>query len=63
MPLGGAAQTFTIGQNRATVGVGVPLSPRVRAEVGYMNLYNALAARRANEVNHTLWLSWHWTGR
>jgi hypothetical protein len=63
MPLGGAAQTFTIGQNRATVGVGVPLSPRVRAEVGYMNLYNALAARRANEVNHTLWLSWHWSGR
>ncbi|MCZ8206030.1 DUF2490 domain-containing protein [Gemmatimonas sp.] len=63
MPLGGGAQTFTIGQNRATVGVGVPLSPRVRAEVGYMNLYNALAARRANEVNHTLWLSWHWSGR
>jgi hypothetical protein len=63
MPLGGPAQTFTIGQNRATAGVGIPLSARTRAEVGYMNLYNAFAARRANEVNHTLWLSWHWTGR
>jgi hypothetical protein len=63
MPLGGPNQTFTIGQNRATAGVGIPLSARTRAEVGYMNLYNAFAARRANEVNHTLWLSWHWTGR
>jgi len=63
MPLGGPAQTFTVGQNRATAGVGVPLSARTRAEVGYMNLYNAFAARRANEINHTLWLSWHWTGR
>ncbi len=63
MPLGGPAQTFTVGQNRATAGVGVPLSARTRMEVGYMNLYNAFAARRANEINHTLWLSWHWTGR
>lgn len=63
MPLGGPSQTFTIGQNRATAGVGLPLSARMRAEVGYMNLYNAFAARRANEINHTLWLSWHWTGR
>lgn len=62
MPLGGAAQTFTIGQNRATAGVGIPLSPRIRTEVGYMNLYNALASRRANEINHTLWVSWHYTG-
>ena len=62
MPLGGPNQTFTIGQNRATVGVGIPVSPRIRAEVGYMNLYNAFASRRANEINHTLWVSWHWTG-
>lgn len=62
MPLGGPNQTLTIGQNRATVGVGIPLSPRIRAEAGYMNLYNAFAPRRANEVNHTLWVSWHWTG-
>jgi hypothetical protein len=31
-------------------------------ELAYMNLYNAFPARRANEVNHTLWLSWHYTG-
>lgn len=63
MPVGGAAQQFTIGQNRATAGVGVQLSASMRAEVGYMNLYNAFPGRRANEVNHTLWLSWHYTGR
>ncbi len=62
MPLGGPNQNFTIGQNRATAGIGIPLSARVRTEVGYMNLYNAFAARRANEVNHTLWVSWHYTG-
>jgi len=63
MPIGGATSLFTLGQNRLTGGVGIPVSARVRAEVGYMNLYNAFAARRANEVNHTLWVSWHWTGK
>jgi hypothetical protein len=63
MPVGGAAQKFTIGQNRATVGVGFTLTDVLQAEVGYMNLYNAFPSRRANEVNHTLWLSWHYTGR
>jgi hypothetical protein len=63
MPLGGPNQTLTVGQNRATAGIGIPMSSRTRVEVGYMNLYNAFAARRSNEVNHTLWLSWHWTGR
>jgi hypothetical protein len=62
MPLGGPAQAFTIGQNRASAGVGLPISATMRAEVGYLNLYNAFAARRANEVNHTLWISWHYTG-
>lgn len=63
MPLGGPTQTLTIGQNRASVGVGLPFSSTTRAEVGYMNLYNAFAARRANEINHTLWVSWHYTGK
>jgi hypothetical protein len=64
MPLGGGpTQTFTIGQNRASAGVGLPMSATMRAEVGYMNLYNAFAARRANEINHTLWVSWHYTGK
>jgi hypothetical protein len=62
MPIGGKAQRFTLGQNRATVGVGVPLGKTMQAEVGYMNLYNAFPTRRANEVNHTLWVSWHYTG-
>jgi len=63
MPIGGPNQTFTIGQNRATAGVGFTLNTVMQAEVGYMNLYNAFPARRANEVNHTLWVSWHYTGR
>ena len=63
MPLGGAGQQFTIGQNRATAGVGFTVNKVMQAEVGYMNLYNAFASRRANEVNHTLWVSWHYTGR
>jgi Protein of unknown function (DUF2490) len=62
MPLGGPTQTFTIGQNRAAAGVGIPLSATTRTEVGYMNLYNAFAPRRANEINHTLWISLHYTG-
>ncbi|MEO7522386.1 MAG: DUF2490 domain-containing protein [Gemmatimonas sp.] len=62
MPLGGDTQRITIGQNRATVGIGIPFNSGQRVEVGYMNLYNAFAARRANEINNTLWLSWHFTG-
>lgn len=62
MPLGGPTQAFTIGQNRAAAGVGIPLSATTRTEVGYMNLYNAFAPRRANEINHTLWISLHYTG-
>ena len=62
MPLGGAAQALTVAQNCATIGVGIPVSRTERVELAYLNLYNALATRRANEINHTLWLSWHYTG-
>ena len=62
MPIGGSRQTFMLGQNRATLGLGLPLSRTMQAEVAYMNLYNAFPARRANEVNHTFWLSWHYVG-
>ncbi len=62
MPLGGSTQLFTLAQNRAMVGIGVPVTPKQRLEIGYMNLYNAFPARRANEINHTVWLSWHYTG-
>jgi hypothetical protein len=63
MPIGGRRQAFTLGQNRASAGVGFTLGATLAAEVGYMNLYNAYPSRQANEVNHTLWLSWHYTGR
>jgi hypothetical protein len=62
MPIGGPQAALSVGQNRATIGVGVPISARQRLEFAYMNLANMFAARRANEINHTLWLSWHWTG-
>jgi len=62
LPLSGANQTFTVGQNRATVGIGFPVTQRQRLEIAYMNLYNAFPARNANEINHTLWVSWHYTG-
>lgn len=62
MPLGGPAQALTVAQNRATIGVGIPVSRTQRVELAHLNLYNALATRRANEINHTLWLSWHYTG-
>jgi hypothetical protein len=62
LPLGGQAQRFTLGQNRATVGVALPLTRTTQVELAYMHLYNAFPARQANEINHTLWLSWHYTG-
>lgn len=63
LPLGGTDQQFTLGQNRATVGVGLPIGNTINVEVAYMNLYNAFPSQRTNEVNHTLWLSWHYTGK
>jgi hypothetical protein len=62
MPIGGPHAALSVGQNRATAGFGVPLDARQRIEIAYMNLANMFAARRANEINHTLWVSYHWTG-
>lgn len=58
LPVGhdGAAGRFA--QNRFLVGAGVPITARQRLEVGYQNLWNALPARTANEVNHTLTFGW-----
>ncbi len=53
---GGSAGRFT--QNRFLVGAGIPVSARQRLDVGYMNLWNAIAAVPANEVNHTVTLNW-----
>ncbi|MCE9601777.1 MAG: DUF2490 domain-containing protein [Gemmatimonadetes bacterium] len=53
---GGSAGRFT--QNRFAVGAGLPLTARQRLDVGYMNLWNAIASRPANEVNHTVTINW-----
>ncbi len=63
MPVGHGDATARLSQNRLGAGVGIPLGARQRAEVGYMNLWNAFTGLRANEVNHTLVLSYVWTGR
>jgi hypothetical protein len=61
MPIGHGDATLRLTQNRLGGGIGVPLDGRQRLEIGYMNLWNSLPARRANEVNHTLTVSWVWT--
>jgi hypothetical protein len=61
MPFGHGDPTLRVTQNRLGGGVGIPFTARQRLDVGYMNLWNALTAQRANEVNHTFTLSWVWT--
>ncbi len=61
IPVGHGDATVRIAQNRIGGGVGVPIDARQRVELGYMNLWNGYPAQRANEVNHTLTLSWVWT--
>lgn len=63
LPVGHDAATLRLSQNRLGLGLGVPLTARQRAEVGYMNLWNGLPSRRVNEVNHTVTLTWIWSGR
>lgn len=61
MPVGHSTATARLTQNRIAAGVGLPIDARQRFEVGYMNLWNALAGPQVNEVNHTLSLAWVWT--
>lgn len=60
VPIGHGDATVRLTQNRLGGGVGIPLDARQRIEVGYMNLWNSVSAQRANEVNHTLTVSWVW---
>lgn len=60
VPIGHGDATVRLTQNRLGGGVGIPLDPQQRIEVGYMNLWNSVPAQRANEVNHTLTVSWVW---
>lgn len=50
-------------QNRAQVGLGIPLDARQRLEVGYLHQWNRITPRRTHEFNHTLVASWVWTVR
>jgi hypothetical protein len=61
IPFGHGDPDVRVAQNRLGGGIGIPLSARQRLDVGYMNLWNALTAQRANEINHTLTISWNWT--
>lgn len=48
-------------QNRAGLGVGIPLDARQRIDVGYMHHWNRLTPRETHEINHTLVVGWVWT--
>lgn len=45
-------------QNRAGVGLGIPLSARQRIDVSYMHHWNRLTPRATHEINHTLVIGW-----
>lgn len=48
-------------QNRAQVGIGVPMSARQRLEFSYLHQWNRITPRTTHEINHTLIASWVWT--
>jgi hypothetical protein len=48
-------------QNRAGVGIGIPLDARQRIDVGYMHQWNRITPRATHEINHTLVIGWVWT--
>lgn len=50
-------------QNRAQVGVGVPVSARQRLEFSYLHQWNRITPRATHELNHTLVASWIWSAR
>jgi hypothetical protein len=50
-------------QNRAQLGIGVPLDDYQRIEVGYLHQWNRITPRETHEFNHTLVVSWVWTKR
>lgn len=48
-------------QNRAQLGVGIPVSAQKRVEISYLQQWNRITPRTTHEYNHTLMLSWIWT--
>lgn len=61
LPVGHDGAAVRAAQNRFLVGAGIPVAARQRLDVGYQNLWNALPARSANEVNHTITFNWNIT--
>ncbi len=47
-----------LAQNRIAFGVGLPIAAGQRLDVGYLNLWNPIATRESNEVNHTITFNW-----
>ena len=58
LPVGHAGSAGRFTQNRFAFGAGLPITARQRLDVGYLNLWNAIASRPANEVNHTVTINW-----
>lgn len=50
-------------QNRAQLGIGLPLTAQQRVELSYMHQWNRITPRKTHEINHTLVFSWYWTAR
>lgn len=58
LPVGHGGAIGRFAQNRFNLGVGIPVAKRQRIDLGYLNLWNSLPARPANEVNHTVTINW-----
>lgn len=58
LPVGHGGSAGRLTQNRFALGIGIPVSARQRLDIGYLNLWNAIASVPANEVNHTVTLGW-----
>jgi len=50
-------------QNRAQIGMGIPIDTKQRIEISYLHQWNRITPRETNEFNHTLVFSWVWTAR
>lgn len=50
-------------QNRVGGGFGIPVSAAGRVELSYMHQWNRVTPQEAHEFNHTMVISWVWSGR
>jgi len=62
LPVGHSDARFRRLQNRVGAGIGIPIDDQQRVEFGYMHQWNRVTFKEAHEFNHTLVLSWVWTG-